>query len=122
MGVIGTRYDTDGVYCTPTGAQGLTNYDYMRLIFRHFIRTKLLPQIGEAIDTQCGFKAFKAEVLKHVIELMTNKRFSFDMELLLLTALYCGDGGNIVGKAPIVWIESNEESNFYIAQEENREQ
>ncbi len=122
MCVIGTRYDTGGVYCTPAGAQGLTNYDYMRLIFRHFIRTKLLPQIGEAIDTQCGFKAFKAEVLKQVIELMTNKRFSFDMELLLLTALRCGGGGNIVGKAPIVWIESNEESNFYIAQEENREQ
>jgi hypothetical protein len=90
------------------------------LVFRHFIRTKLLPQIGEVVDTQCGFKAFKAEVLKQVLELMTDKRFSFDMELLLLTALCCNRGGNVVGKAPIVWIESNEESNFYIAQIEDR--
>jgi len=116
MCVIGTRYDTGGVYCTPSGAQGLTNYDHMRLVFRHFIRTKLLPQLGEVVDTQCGFKAFKAEVLKQVLELMTDKRFSFDMELLLLTALHSDRRGNAVGKAPIVWVESNEESNFYIAQ------
>jgi hypothetical protein len=117
MCAIGTRYDAGGVYCTPKGAQGLTQYDRKMLVFRHFIRTKLLPQLGEVVDTQCGFKAFKAEVLKKVLETMTDKRFSFDMELLLLTALYCGSGGNnVVGKAPIVWIESNEESNFYTAQ------
>ena len=116
MCTIGTRYDTGGVYCTPVGAQGLTNYDHTMLVFRHFIRTKLLPQLGEVVDTQCGFKAFKAEVLKKVLERMTDKRFSFDMELLLLTVLHCGRGGNAVGKAPIVWIESNEESNFYTAQ------
>jgi len=116
MCTIGTRYDTGGVYCTPEGAQGLTNYDHMMIVFRHFIRTKLLPQLGEVVDTQCGFKAFKAEALKKVLEKMTDKRFSFDMELLLLTALHCGRGGNAVGKAPIVWIESNEESNFYTAQ------
>ena len=116
MCTIGTRYDTGGVYCTPAGAQGLTDYDHMMLVFRHFIRTKLLPQLGEVVDTQCGFKAFKAEVLKKVLQRMTDKRFSFDMELLLLTALHCGRGGNAVAKAPIVWIESNEESNFYTAQ------
>jgi len=116
MCAIGTRYDTGGMYCTPAGAQGLTNYDHIRLVFRHFIRTKLLPQLGKVVDTQCGFKAFKSEVLKQVLELMTDKRFSFDMELLLLTALHSSRGGNVVGRAPIVWIESNEESNFYIAQ------
>ncbi len=115
MCTIGTRYDTGGVYCTPVGAQGLTHYDHTMIVFRHFIRTKLLPQLGEVVDTQCGFKAFKAEVLKKVLERMTDKRFSFDMELLLLTALHCGRGGNAVGKASIVWIESNEESNFYTA-------
>jgi hypothetical protein len=116
MCTIGTRYDTGGVYCTPVGAQGLTNYDHTMIVFRHFIRTKLLPQLGEVVDTQCGFKAFKAEGLEKVLERMTDKRFAFDMELLLLTALHSGRGGNAVGKAPIVWIESNEESNFYTAQ------
>ena len=114
---IGTRYSADGVYCTPEGALGVTSYDRLMLVFRHFIRSKLLPQLGEIIDTQCGFKAFKSDVLKSVLERMTDKRFSFDMELLLLTALDCEDGDNFVGEAPIVWIESNEESNFYAAQQ-----
>jgi hypothetical protein len=116
MCAIGTRYSAGGVYCTPKGAMGLTNHDRLMLVFRHFIRLKLLPQIGEIIDTQCGFKAFKTEILKNVLGQMTDKRFSFDMELLLITALQCGSRDNFIGEAPIVWIESNEESNFYAAQ------
>ncbi len=116
MCAIGTRYEAGGVYCTPEGAQGLTPYDHKMIVFRHFIRTKLLHQLGAVVDTQCGFKAFKAEVLKKVLERMTDKRFSFDMELLLLTAIHSGRKDDVVGKAPIVWIESNEESNFYSAE------
>ncbi len=116
MCAIGTRYSAGGVYCTSKGAMGVTDHDRLMLVFRHFIRSKLLPQIGEIIDTQCGFKAFKTEILKNVLDQMTDKRFSFDMELLLLTALHCGSRDNFIGEAPIVWIESNEESNFYTAQ------
>jgi hypothetical protein len=72
--------------------------------------------LGAVVDTQCGFKAFKAEILKKVLGRMTDKRFSFDMELLLLTAIHSGRKDDVVGKAPIVWIESNEESNFYSAE------
>jgi hypothetical protein len=115
MCAIGTRYSAGGVYCTPKGAMGVTDHDRLMLVFRHFIRSKLLPQIGEIIDTQCGFKAFKTEILKNVLDQMTDKRFSFDMELLLITALQCGSRDNFIGEAPIVWIESNEESNFYTA-------
>ena len=113
---IGTRYSAGGIYCTPRGATGLTDHDRLMVVFRHFIRSKLLPQIGKIIDTQCGFKAFKTEILKNVLDKMADKRFSFDMELLLLTALQCGSRDNFIGEAPIVWIESNEESNFYTAQ------
>ena len=119
MCAIGTRYSAGGIYCTPAGAMGVTDHDRLMLVFRHFIRTKLLPQIGAIIDTQCGFKAFKAEVLKKVLGRMTDKRFSFDMELLLLTALQNESGDDIIGEAPVVWIESNEESNFYTAQAED---
>jgi len=121
MCAIGTRYSAGGVYCTSKGAMGVTDHDRLMLVFRHFIRSKLLPQIGEIIDTQCGFKAFKTEILKNVLVQMTDKRFSFDMELLLLTALQCGTRDNFIGEAPIVWIESNEESNFYTAQLEARD-
>jgi hypothetical protein len=118
---IGTRYSAGGVYCTPKGAMGVTDHDRLALVFRHFIRSKLLPQIGLIIDTQCGFKAFKTEILRHVLDQMTDKRFSFDMELLLLTALQCRHRDNFIGEAPIVWIESNEESNFYTSQLEESE-
>ena len=113
MCAIGTRYSSGGIYCTPGGATGVTEYDRLRLVFRHFIRSKLLPQIGIIIDTQCGFKAFKAEVLERVLDQMTDKRFSFDLELLLLTALQCKSENIFMGQAPVVWIESNQESNFY---------
>ncbi|RLC06335.1 MAG: hypothetical protein DRH90_03625 [Deltaproteobacteria bacterium] len=121
MCAIGTRYSAGGVYCTPKGAMGVTDHDRLMLVFRHFIRSKLLPQLGEITDTQCGFKAFKTEILKYVLDQMTDKRFSFDMELLLLTALQCGSIDNFMGEAPIVWIESNDESNFYTAQIEETE-
>jgi hypothetical protein len=116
MCAIGTRYSAGSVYCTPKGAMGVTDHDRLMLVFRHFIRSKLLPQIGEIIDTQCGFKAFKSEVLKNALDQMTDKRFSFDLELLLLAALQCGSRENFIGEAPIVWVESNDESNFYTAQ------
>lgn len=116
MCAIGTRYSAGSVYCTPKGATGVTDHDRLMLVFRHFIRSKLLPQIGEIIDTQCGFKAFKSEVLKNALDQMTDKRFSFDSELLLLAALQCGSRENFIGEAPIVWVESNDESNFYTAQ------
>jgi hypothetical protein len=95
---------------------GVTDHDRLMLVFRHFIRSKLLPQIGDIIDTQCGFKAFKSEILKNALDQMTDKRFSFDLELLLLAALQCGSRENFIGEAPIVWVESNDESNFYTAQ------
>ena len=116
MCAIGTRYSAGSVYCTPKGAMGVTDHDRLMLVFRHFIRSKLLPQIGEIIDTQCGFKAFKSEILKYALDQMTDKRFSFDLELLLLAALQCGSRENFIGEAPIVWVESNDESNFYTAQ------
>ena len=58
----------------------------------------------------------KSEVLKNALDQMTDKRFSFDLELLLLAALQCGSRENFIGEAPIVWVESNDESNFYTAQ------
>ncbi|OEU56182.1 MAG: hypothetical protein BA862_07835 [Desulfobulbaceae bacterium S3730MH12] len=110
---LGSRYDPGGIYCTPKGAQGLSDNDRLKLIFRHYVRAELLPQLGPGVDTQCGFKAIKAEVLTDTLKQMVDKRFSFDMELLLLITLNYDQGGRTIAQAPIVWIESNAESNFY---------
>ena len=113
MCALGSRYDPGGIYCTPEGAQGLSDNDKLRLIFRNYVRAELLPQLGPGVDTQCGFKAIKAEVLADTLEKMVDKSFSFDMELLLLITLNYDQGGRTIAQAPIVWIESNAESNFY---------
>ncbi len=113
MCALGSRYDPGGIYCTPKGAQGLSEHDRLRLIFRNYVRAELLPQLGPGVDTQCGFKAIKAEVLADTLEKMVDKGFSFDMELLLLITLNYDQGGRTIAQAPIVWIESNAESNFY---------
>ena len=113
MCTLGSRYDPGGIYCTPKGAQGLADDDRLRLIFRNYVRAELLPQLGPGVDTQCGFKAIKAEVLADTLEKMVDKSFSFDMELLLLITLNYDQGGRTIAQAPIVWIESNAESNFY---------
>ncbi len=110
---LGSRYDPGGIYCTPKGAQGLSNSDRLRLIFRNYVRAEMLPQLGPGVDTQCGFKAINAEVLADTLEKMVDKGFSFDMELLLLITLNYHQGGRTIAQAPIVWIESNAESNFY---------
>ncbi len=113
MCATGSRYGPGGVYCTPNGAQGLSEYDRLRLVFRNYVRAGLLPQLGPEVDTQCGFKAIKAEALAATLEKLVDKGSSFDMELLLLITLNYDHGGRTVKQAPIVWIESNEESNFY---------
>jgi len=91
----------------------LSDNDRIRLIFRNYVRAEILPQLGPGVDTQCGFKAFKAEVLADTLDKMIDKGFSFDMELLLMISLNYDEGGRTIAQAPIVWIESNAESNFY---------
>ena len=113
MCALGSRYDPGGIYCSPSGAQGLSEHDRLRLIFRNYVRAGLLPQLGPGVDTQCGFKAFKAEALAATLEKLVDKGSTFDMELLLLITLHYDNGGKTVKQAPIVWIESNDESNFY---------
>lgn len=68
-----------------------------------YLWKRLIPNLGNIIDTQCGFKAFKAEIIPRIIENMIEKKFAFDIELLLRTALL--DEESII-KVPIAWIDS----------------
>lgn len=68
-----------------------------------YLWKRLIPNLGNIVDTQCGFKAFKAEIIPRIIEDMIEKKFAFDIELLLRTALI--DDKSIV-KIPIAWIDS----------------
>ena len=63
----------------------------------------LIAPLGEVVDTQCGFKAFRAEVLPDILSDLIEKRFAFDIELLLRTELR--RNGSLV-KVPVAWIDS----------------
>ncbi|MBT8322899.1 MAG: hypothetical protein KJO94_05410, partial [Eudoraea sp.] len=52
-----------------------------------YLWKRLIPNLGDIIDTQCGFKAFRAEIVPDIIDNMIEKKFAFDIELLLRTAL-----------------------------------
>ena len=72
-----------------------------------YLWKRLLPNLGDIVDTQCGFKAFKGEIIPHLIEDMIERKFAFDIELLLKTEIL--QSGSIQ-KVPIAWIDSEEAS------------
>ena len=78
-----------------------------------------------SVDNEGGLRAYNGNVAIEIDE-GSSSTVSLDNESTVGSyyggatgiALYGGRGGSAVGKAPIVWIESNDESNFYTAQNE----
>ena len=63
----------------------------------------MLASLGEIVDTQCGFKGFSAEMLNEILLGNIERKFAFDIELLLRTELAHAGG---IAKVPIAWIDS----------------
>ncbi len=68
-----------------------------------YLWKRLIPLLSPIVDTQCGFKAFRADVAKAIVHDTVEKRFAFDIELLLRTTL--ARRGSIE-RVPIAWIDS----------------
>ena len=68
-----------------------------------YLWKRLLPQLSPIIDTQCGFKAFRADIAKKIVDGAIEKRFAFDIELLLRTVL---GRPSSIARVPIAWIDS----------------
>lgn len=68
-----------------------------------YLWKRLIPNLGEIIDTQCGFKAFRKEMLTEIIDDLIEKKFAFDIELLLKAELI---KQHSIVKVPIAWIDS----------------
>ena len=69
-----------------------------------YLWKRVITNLDEIVDTQAGFKAFRAEVVRDIIEDMLEKQFAFDIELLVKTELR--RPGSIT-KVPIAWIDSD---------------
>jgi hypothetical protein len=68
-----------------------------------YLWKRLIPQLSPIVDTQCGFKAFRADVAKAIVADTVEKRFAFDIELLLRTVL---SRPGSIERVPIAWIDS----------------
>jgi len=72
-----------------------------------YLWKRLIPNLKDIVDTQCGFKAFKAEVVSQITDDLIEKKFAFDIELLVRTEqLHPGS----IQKVPVAWIDSEEAS------------
>jgi hypothetical protein len=69
-----------------------------------YLWKRLIPQLAEVTDTQCGFKAFRADQLAGWIDDVSENGFAFDIEFLLHTER--ADPGTI-SIVPIAWIDSD---------------
>ncbi len=68
-----------------------------------YLWKRLLPVLGSILDTQCGFKAFRADMVREIVEQVEEKGFAFDIELLVQVLQRHPDSVAIV---PIGWIDS----------------
>lgn len=68
-----------------------------------YLWKRLIPLLSPIVDTQCGFKAFRADVAKAIVADTIEKRFAFDIELLLRTMLARPES---IERVPIAWIDS----------------
>ena len=72
-----------------------------------YLWKRLLPQLGGIVDTQCGFKAFRASHLRAWIEDARENGFAFDIEFLLRLQL---QSPGSIARVPVAWIDSTAES------------
>ncbi len=66
-------------------------------VFNAMVRVSILPGLQ---DTQCGFKAFSAEVAEQVFNLQTLPGWSFDAEVLVIAR----ELGYQIREIPITWV------------------
>jgi hypothetical protein len=97
---IGSRREPDSVVIK----KGARN-DRGKLFI--YLWKRLIPNLGDIIDTQCGFKAFRAEIIPEIIEGLIEKKFAFDIELLLRAELL---KKGAITKVAVAWIDSEEAS------------
>lgn len=113
-GVVGQRYGVDGaVLVKEQGASAEpistgSKPDKMIILFRHFVRATLIPDLASVMDTQAGFKAFESEALLPVLGEMASFDETFDVELLIRFAQRTAG----LAVAPIVFVEDFAQTNF----------
>ena len=93
---IGSRRESESIVIK-TGTRNVRGKMFI------YLWKRLLPQLNHIVDTQCGFKAFRADILLDILGHTIEKQFAFDIELLLKTELIRDES---VENCGIAWIDS----------------
>ncbi|MFI5952549.1 hypothetical protein [Cryptosporangium sp. NPDC051539] len=115
-GALGQRYGMDGAVLVKPDGPSVEPHstgdkpDKLIVLFRHFVRATLIPDLAHVLDTQAGFKAFDAGALAPVLGEMSSFNETFDVELLIHLAQKYGPGALAV--EPIVFTEDFAATNF----------
>ncbi len=72
-----------------------------------YLWKRMIPSLGNIVDTQCGFKAFSADIVPEITQGNVEQKFAFDVELLIKTDFL---KSHAITKVPIAWIDSDAES------------
>ncbi|MBW2046132.1 MAG: MATE family efflux transporter [Deltaproteobacteria bacterium] len=73
----------------------------------------ILPPLRDIQDTQRGFKMFKVDAIKNLVDFVRDKGLAFDVELLLLAKL----AGYRIKEVPVYWFESERASTVSVRKE-----
>lgn len=68
-----------------------------------YLWKRLIWPLNYIVDTQCGFKAFRSDVVQEIVDTLMEKRFAFDIEFLLRVELA---KPGAIEKVAIAWIDS----------------
>jgi hypothetical protein len=115
-GALGQRYGVDEAVLVKAGGPVTEPHstgdkpDKIIVLFRHFVRALLIPDLAHVLDTQAGFKAFDGAALGPVIGQMASFNETFDVELLIHVAQHYGPRALAV--EPIVFTEDFAATNF----------
>ena len=94
---IGSRREPESIV-VKTGTRNLRGKLFI------YLWKRVITNLNDIVDTQAGFKAFRADVTRDIVTDMLEKQFAFDIELLVKTQLRRPDS---IVKVPIAWIDSD---------------
>lgn len=98
-------------YMDTVGTVGMNTPEMATFIaFRKLIRDNFFNLLSEVPDIHCGFKAFTREAIEVGLDGMKEKKFSFDLELLLKIILDNPGDANLIQNVPIMITDSIAES------------
>ncbi len=68
-----------------------------------YLWKRIIGILPDVVDTQCGFKGFTASVIREIGGDLLEKKFAFDIELLIKVRLRRQDS---IARVPVAWIDS----------------